>query len=123
MQQSSVHFDALHATHKPQTFILKGTTGSVAVYLSGLTAAGGRLQPASSERAAEDVDPAAGTSSGRDACVQSTVPRPVAPHLEPSAPMKPPLMKPRAAKVRRKVAGDREHVLARRVCLDAVVCG
>lgn len=83
----------------------------------------GRLRPASSERAAEDVDPAAGTSSGQDACVQSAAPRPVAPHLRPSAPMKPPLMKPRAAKVRRKVAGDREHVLARRVCLDAVVCG
>lgn len=32
-------------------------------------------------------------------------------------------MKPPAAKVRRKAAGDGEHVLARRLRLDAVVCG
>lgn len=76
-----------------------------------------------SQRAAEDVDPAAGTGSGRDARVQAAVPRPVAPLLQPSAPMKPPLMKPRAARVRQKVAGDREHALARRLRLDGVVCG
>lgn len=74
------------------------------------------LTGASSERAAEDVDPAAGTSSGRDACVHT-----VAPHLELPALMGTFLMKP--ARVRRKVAGDREHVLARRARLDAVVCG
>lgn len=109
--------------HNPRLLLWKDPTGSLVVLLSDCAVAGGRLQPASSERAAEDVDPAAGTSSGRDACSQSAVPRPVAPHLQPSAPMKPPPMKPRAAKVRRKVAGDREHVLARRARLDAVVCG
>lgn len=77
----------------------------------------------SSERASEKVNPATGTGSGRDACVRSAGPRAVASHLHPRAPMKPPLMKLLAARVRRKVARDREHVLACRVRLDSVVCG
>lgn len=77
----------------------------------------------SSERASVKVRPSAGTSLGRDACVLSAVSGPLVLHLPLLASMKPPLMKARAAKVRRKVAGDTEHVLARRARLDRVVCG
>lgn len=100
-------------------FILKGTTGCLVDLARVCQGQEGGYE----QRAAEDVDPAAGTSSGRDACVQAAAPRPVAPLPRPSAPMKPPRMKLRAARVRRKVAGDREHALARRVLLDGVVCG
>ena len=84
---------------------------------------GSCLTLASAERAPKDADPAGGTSPGQDAFLQSALPRSDAPRLRPPAPMKPPPMKPRTDKARRKVAGHRGHVLARRVCLDAVVCG
>lgn len=80
------------------------------------------LHPASTKRVAEDVDPVAGTSIGQVAGVLTDAPRQDARHLPSAASMKPRPMTPRGAKVRRK-AGDREHVLARRVCLDAAVCG
>lgn len=58
----------------------------------------------------------------RDVCVHAAVPR--APALPPPlpAPMKPPPMKARAAKVRRKVSGDTEHVLARRARVNRLLC-
>lgn len=80
------------------------------------------LHLARAERSAEDVDPAAGTSIGQVAGVLADLPRQDARHLPSAASMKPRPMTPRGAKVRRK-AGDREHVLARRVRLDAAVCG
>jgi len=124
MQEKSCIQMLMHLTCL-STIIFEKQPDALLCISPNLTASGREAAASqrSSERAAEDVDPAAGTSSGRDARVQSAVPRPVDPHAHFPAPMKPPPMKPRAARVRRKVARDREHVLARRVCLDAVVCG
>lgn len=80
------------------------------------------LHLARAQRSAEDVDPAAGTSIGQVAGVVADVSRQDARYIPSAASMKARPMTPRGAKVRRK-AGDREHVLARRVCLDGAVCG